>query len=106
MLPSLDPEDFSIRPHKASAQADPTTASPRHPPTSPTSRVAELFGNTLAGVTRSEILAGAAPFTHRSNGHLRQAGKSVETFLVDNIAEVPELPTQALMRGSGAGVAW
>lgn len=65
-----------------------------------------LFSNTLAGVTRFEILAGGGSVSYRSNGDIVQAGTSVNTILVDNIGAVPEPSTYALLLMTGAGALW
>lgn len=65
-----------------------------------------LFSNTLAGVTRFEILAGGGSVSYRSGGDIVQAGNSVNTILVDNIGAVPEPSTYALLLMTGAGALW
>lgn len=48
------------------------------------------FIDTMAGVSRFEILAGAGSVGYRSNGNILQAGTSSITMLVDTISAVPE----------------
>lgn len=64
------------------------------------------FSNTLAGVTRFEILAGGGSVSYRGNGDIVQAGTSVNTVLIDNIGAVPEPSTYALLFMTGAGALW
>lgn len=71
----------------------------------PSSGGTGLFSNTLAGVTRFEILAGSGSVSYRNNGDIVQAGNSVNTILVDNIGAVPEPSTYALML-MGTGALW
>ena len=65
-----------------------------------------LFSNTLAGVTRFEILAGGGSVSYRGNGDIVQAGTSVNTVLIDNVGAVPEPSTMALLLMTGAGALW
>lgn len=48
------------------------------------------FADTMAAVTRFEVLAGAGAVGYRSSGDIVQAGASTNTILIDNIAAVPE----------------
>lgn len=62
-----------------------------------------VLANTLAGVTRFEILAGSGSVSYRSSGDIVQAGNSVNTILIDSIGAVPEPSTYALILMAGAG---
>ncbi len=64
-----------------------------------------LLANTLAGVTRFEILAGGGSVSYQSGGDIVQAGTSNNTILVDNIGAVPEASTYGLML-IGTGALW
>jgi hypothetical protein len=48
------------------------------------------FADTMAGVTRFEVLSGIGAVGYRSGGDIVQAGNSTNTILIDNIAAVPE----------------
>lgn len=55
------------------------------------------FADTMAAVTRFEVLSGAGAVGFRANGDIVQAGTSINTILIDNIAAVPEPSALALM---------
>jgi len=65
-----------------------------------------VLANTMASVTRFEILAGGGSVSYRSSGDIVQAGNSVNTILVDNIGAVPEPSAYALLLMTGAGALW
>lgn len=50
----------------------------------------------MANVTRFEVLSGAGAVGYRGNGDIVQAGTSINTILIDNIAAVPEPSTTAM----------
>jgi predicted solute-binding protein len=50
----------------------------------------------MANVTRFEVLSGAGAVGYRGNGDIVQAGTSINTILMDNIAAVPEPSTTAM----------
>jgi len=62
------------------------------------------FSDTMAGVTRFEVLAGEGGVAYRSGGDLVQAGTSTNTILLDDIAAVPE-PTTLALAAVGAAAA-
>ena len=61
----------------------------------------ETFAETIGGVTRFEVLAGAAPLSYQSGGGFLQAGTSVNTILIDDIAAVPEPGGVAVVLAAG-----
>lgn len=64
------------------------------------------FSNTLASVTRFEIMAGSGSVGYRSGGDIVQTGASANTVLIDNIGAIPEPSTYALLLMTGAGALW
>ena len=54
------------------------------------------FADTMAAVTRFEVLSGTGAVGHQSRGDIVQAGNSTNTILIDNIAAVPEPSTYAM----------
>ena len=54
------------------------------------------FTDTMANVTRFEVLSGAGAVGYRANGDIVQAGNSTNTILIDNITAVPEPSTTAM----------
>jgi hypothetical protein len=58
------------------------------------------FADTIGGVTRFEVLAGAAPPSYQSGGFV-QTGTSVNTILIDDIAAVPEPGGVAVVLAAG-----
>ena len=64
------------------------------------------FADTMSGVSRFEILAGAGGVSYRSSGNLLQAGTSTNTILFDNIAAVPEPSTYVTAIAGLACGAW
>ena len=50
----------------------------------------------MANVTRFEVLSGAGAVGYLGNGDIVQAGTSINTILIDNIAAVPEPSTTAM----------
>jgi len=54
------------------------------------------FADTMANVTRFEVLSGAGAVGYQGNGDIVQAGTSINTILIDNIAAVPEPSTYAM----------
>jgi hypothetical protein len=57
----------------------------------------QSFANTLSGITRFEILAGAGGVSYASNGNLLRAGTSTHTVALDDIRAVPEPTTCGLV---------
>lgn len=62
------------------------------------------FTDTMAAVTRFEVLSGAGPVGYRSGGDIVQAGTSTNTILIDDISAVPEPTSVALAAAGVAGV--
>ncbi|MFM9024114.1 MAG: hypothetical protein ACKON7_02025 [Planctomycetaceae bacterium] len=54
------------------------------------------FADTMAAVTRFEVLSGAGAVGYRASGDIVQAGNSTNTILIDNIAAVPEPSTDGM----------
>lgn len=63
------------------------------------------FSDTMSGVTKFEVLAGAGGVSYRGGGDLVQAGTSINTILVDTISAVPEPASLALLAAAAAGAA-
>lgn len=61
------------------------------------------FFDTMSGVTKFEVLAGAGGVSYRGGGDLVQAGTSVNTILIDDISAVPE-PTAVALVATGAAL--
>ena len=59
------------------------------------------FADTIGGVTRFEVLAGTAQPSYQSGGGFLQAGTSVNTILIDDIAAVPEPGGVAVVLAAG-----
>jgi len=55
------------------------------------------FADTMAAVTRFEVLSGTGAVGYRASADIVQAGNSTNTILIDNIAAVPEPSALALM---------
>lgn len=55
------------------------------------------FADTMAAVTRFEVLSGTGAVGYRAGADIVQAGNSTNTILIDNIAAVPEPSALALM---------
>lgn len=55
------------------------------------------FGDTMAAVTRFEVLSGTGAVGYRAGGDIVQVGNSTNTILIDSIAAVPEPSALALM---------
>jgi len=62
------------------------------------------FADTMAAVTRFEVLSGAGAVGYRAAGDIVQAGISTNTILIDTIAAVPEPSALALMAAVPAAV--
>ena len=58
------------------------------------------FSDTMAAVTRFEVLSGADAVSYRSGGDILQAGTSTNTILIDDITAVPE-PHAVLLSVAG-----
>lgn len=54
------------------------------------------FADTMAAVTRFEVLSGAGAVGYQVAGDFLQAGTSTNTILIDNIAAVPEPSTTVI----------
>jgi hypothetical protein len=64
------------------------------------------FADTLAGVTRFEVLAGTGGIGYRSGGNLVEAGVSTNTIQIDTITAVPEPAGIGLAAVAVAVVVW
>jgi hypothetical protein len=60
------------------------------------------FADTIRGVSRFEILGGSAGVTYNGGGDIIDAGTSVNTLWLDNIAAVPEPSSLTLLVGATA----
>lgn len=63
------------------------------------------FADTMAAVTRFEVLSGDGAVDYRATGDIVQAGVSTNTILIDNVTAVPEPATGALACLGGLVVA-
>ncbi|MBM4022287.1 MAG: hypothetical protein FJ284_08615 [Planctomycetes bacterium] len=61
------------------------------------------FGDTMAAVTRFEVLSGAGAVSYRAGGDIVQAGTSTNTILLDDISAVPE-PASPVLATAGLAV--
>jgi hypothetical protein len=64
------------------------------------------FADTLASVTRFEVLAGSGGVGYRASGNLVQAGVSTNTIQIDTITAVPEPAGIGLAAFAVAVIAW
>lgn len=64
------------------------------------------FADTLASVTRFEVLAGSGGVGYRAGGNLVQAGVSTNTIQIDTISAVPEPAGIGLAAFAVAVIAW
>lgn len=64
------------------------------------------FADTMADVTRFEVLSGTGAVGYQSAGDIVQAGTSTNTILIDNIAAVPEPSTWVMGVVGIACVGW